>query len=99
MSVQRTPEDQLRLAEVDLGLAVEQFLRSAVGKYLVGRAKHELDDAVERLKLINPYQPRAIQEIQNEIWRADTFEKWLTDAILHGRNAEEQLTSSENNGD
>jgi hypothetical protein len=86
---------RLLLAEVDLGLACEQFVKSDVGRYLIGRAKVESEDAVERLKGVDPDNPKVIRDIQNEIWRSDTFEKYLTDAILAGRNAEEQLQHDE----
>jgi len=86
-----TAEQRLLLSEVELGVAVEQFARSTVGKYLIDRSKGEAEDAIERLKTADPDNAKLIRDLQNEIWRAETFEKYLTDAILGGRNAEEQL--------
>lgn len=86
-----TDEERLLLAEIDLGLAAEQFLRSAVGKYLTGRAIAQSDEAIDKLKVADPDDAKLIRTIQNDIWRADTFAQWITDAIRGGNNAEEQF--------
>lgn len=86
-----TPDERLLIAEIDLGLATEQFVKSDVGRYLIGRARGEAEEAIERLKKVDANDPKSIREIQNEIWRAESFQQWLEDTILGGRNAEEQF--------
>lgn len=89
------PTDQQRelLAEVDMGLAAEQFLRSKLGKYMVARAAHEAETAIDKLKIIDPNDVNGVRALQNDIWRGDSFATWITDLIRGGKTAEHQLTN------
>src|SRR5450759_2410929 len=99
MSKSPTPEQRLLLAHVDIGLQVKQFLASDVGRYLIGRAAEESDEAMAELKKVEPTNGKLIRELQNKIWRADTFAQWLTDSKLDGEHAEETLKQDEDNRD
>lgn len=92
MATGPTEEQRLLLSEVELGLEIEKFLRGPIGIYLLERSKDQADEAMAKLKVVKPENTEQIREIQTEIWRCDSFEQWLRDAILNGRNAEEQLT-------
>lgn len=92
-----TAEQRLLLAEVDLGLEADQFLRSKIGKYIVGRATDQSEAAMEKLKIVDPTDAKAVQSIQNDIWRADTLATWITDLIRGGKNAEDQINQGNDN--
>lgn len=89
------PEVRLLLAEVELGLDVEQFMQSKVGRYLVGRAMHEADQATEQLKTADPENSKEIRRLQNEIYRSNQVIEWLNEALQAGKNAEEQIHQNE----
>ena len=82
--------DELK-AEFILGLDAVDFAKSDVGRYIIGRLKQDRDDAVDRLKTVFPWRWRKIQELQNQIWRTETVEKYLGELIINGKNAERIL--------
>lgn len=85
------PEIKLIHETIDFGFQVEAFLLSPVGKYLVGRAEGEIDEAVQQLKVANPTDAALIRELQNKIYRAESVQFWLAEAIQEGTNAQREL--------
>lgn len=83
--------DQLAMAEVKLGIELEQFLNSETGQYLHGRAAADLHDAWVELEKVDPTDPEAIRKTQNKAWVARNFLAWMAEAISNGRNAEQRL--------
>lgn len=79
------------MAEAILGRDARDFLNTELGRFLLGRAKQERDDALESLKNVYPWRRRKIQELQNIIWRTESFEQWLAGLIIDGNNAERVL--------
>jgi hypothetical protein len=79
------------IAEAVIGKDGEDFVRSELGKVLLGRAKLEKEEALYELSKVLPWRRRKIQELQNKVWRADTFEAWLYELITDGRAAEVRL--------
>jgi len=79
------------MAEAILGRDAREFLNTELGKYLLGRARLERDAAVEALKSVFPWRKRRIQELQNTIWKCESFEGWLASLIMDGHNAERIL--------
>ena len=74
-------------ASMQFGLRVQQFLKTDVGQYLVGRARIEADEAVEKLKTCPSWRPKLVQKYQNQIMVAEWFEHWLAGAVQDGLNA------------
>ena len=80
------------VASAVFGKEVEEFLRSDIGVYLIGRATSEEREAVERL--IAGAHTMAIKDIlreQSVIERARTFRDWLGWAVQDGLQALEML--------
>lgn len=73
------------------GKEVENFLRSELGDYLLTRAKDKKEQAVEKMKSVNPFDPEEVVRVTNEIRIADMFMDWLAEAIQMGREAQENL--------
>jgi hypothetical protein len=46
---------------------------------------------VEALKVVDPYDSKAVQDIQNRIAVAESIMGWLGDAVAEGQSAIEQL--------
>lgn len=82
------------MGKAAFGIEVESFLQGPVGKYLTRRAHLEVDEAVRELKTVDPTDTKKITELQNRIFRGESFDQWLAEAIQEGWAAEETLRSS-----
>lgn len=69
------------------GKIVENFLSSEIGDYLLGHARTEEEEATALLVRTSPWRRRRIQQLQNQVWRAQQFQVWLADAIVAGQQA------------
>lgn len=78
-------------AEAVLGRDAEEFFSSDMGRYLIGRAQLEAQEAMEQLKKVSTWRRRRIQELQNKIWRAESIEAWLVELVSSGKAAEAAL--------
>lgn len=77
------------------GKVVENFLGSDIGDFLLGKAKAEEESATRALISTSPWRRRRIQQLQNQIWRAQQFQVWLAEAILDGQQATNLLEGAE----
>jgi len=82
-------------AEAMIGRDAEEFLKSDIGNYLLGCADQEIDEAMHELKNVHPWRTRKIKELQNKIWRAESFKQWLAELIIRGQQALQNLESDE----
>lgn len=80
------PEDPQVRAAV-FGEQVQEFLRSDVGRFLIGRAEKELAHQMSLLKLVDPRVPEQIIRLQVRIEQLEKFEGWLADAVQEGLTA------------
>lgn len=79
------------VAEADMGRQAREFLSSDIGRYLLGCAQQEHQEAVEKLKKVGFWRRRRIAELQNQAWRAESLMLWLRDLLIRGRAAESAL--------
>ena len=79
-----------------LGHQAEAFVASDVGRYLIARAEYEAAEANAALKSVFPLRWRRIMQLQNEIYRAESVQRWLMDAITDGAAAERAITGDDN---
>ncbi len=82
-------------AEAMFGRDAEEFMNSEIGRYLTGCAEQEIEEAVHQLKHIHPWRTRKIRDIQAQIWRAESFKQWISEAIVRGQQALQQLEVDE----
>lgn len=85
------PTTRNLVGEADLGNETAEWLRSAVGRYIVGCAKQEIAEAHELLAKTSPWRRRRIQELQNRVWRAESLLAWLRELLLGGHAAHQAL--------
>ena len=93
MIEQQSAETIAILKTIDFGAEVKAFLGTNIGKYLVAKAEGEVADAVEELKTVSPSDPVAIADLQNRVYRAESFQYWLAEAIQTGQSVEYQFTN------
>ena len=89
------PEARAHFAEAALGKDAEELVGSDIGQYLVGVAQQEVREAYEELKKVSPWRVLKVQELQNRIWKAETFVTELRALILNGRTAARKLEEVE----
>lgn len=85
----------LLFAEAVLGRDAEEFLATDLGRYLVGRCDQEIEEAQAELSRVSPWRRRRIQQLQNTIWRAQSFKGWLGALITDGHAAQAALEDQE----
>lgn len=83
--------NELLVAEAVLGRDAEEFLRSDIGRYIVGRCQQDIEDAHAGLTSVSPWRRNRIKELQNQAWRAKSVQGWLVELIQQGRQAEQAL--------
>lgn len=79
------------IAEAMLGKDAEEFLNSDVGRYLLARAKEEIEQAQDELSSVSPWRRNRIKQLQSQVWRARSVKQWLAELITAGRQAESLL--------
>lgn len=82
-------------AEAMIGRDAEDFIQSDIGRYIVGCAEQEAQEAMDQLKRVYPWRRRKITELQNKIWRAESIQSWIAELIIKGKQATQQLEGEE----
>jgi uncharacterized protein YfbU (UPF0304 family) len=67
--------------QVRFGAQVQQFMQSDIGRYVLNLAADEVDDAVKRLKQVDPENAGEIRRLQAIIQRNEGFGLWLQEAV------------------
>ena len=75
------------MAIANFGDEVDQFLKSQVGMYLLGRAERDAAEAMLLLKDCDPNDWKTVQKLQNSIKLAENVEDWLKEAVAAGLDA------------
>lgn len=86
------------IAEVDLGRQAKEFFASDLGRYILGCATQEIQEAQMGLAEVNWWNIWKVRKLQNKIWRARSLIGWMADLVRQGKQAEVTLTEGEGNG-
>jgi len=83
-----TPDpNAVLLAQGSIGADADDFMKSELGRTMVGLARVEAKVAMDALKAVDAEDVKGIRKLQNEIWLAERFEGWLVQLIMRGRQA------------
>lgn len=88
-------DSQTLMAEAILGKDAEDFLKSEVGQYIVGRIEQDIEDAKSKFIEVDPTDAKAVMSLQNDIKRAESLKQYFHEIIVAGRNAFNLLKSEE----
>lgn len=80
-------------AQINLATEAISFYESDLGKYVVGAAQFEIDDAANRL--IRENDPEKITNLQLKIRARQLALEWIGDTIRLGEDAIGQLRGDE----
>lgn len=83
------------LDRAQFGKQVELFWGSRVGEYLRARLHEVYTVAIQELKTVDPTDTKRIRELQNDIFKAESFEQWLSQAVTDGLKSLEILEGDE----
>lgn len=78
---------------VELGLDARQFLESSLGKHVAQRALDEMYAATQALAEVDPFDHKAIVQLQLNHRIASAALSWLAQAIEAGTQAETTIMS------
>ena len=84
-------EKELLIAEARLGLQTREFLKSEVGRYLIGRANKAKEESFEAWSVTDPNDAETIRELQFRARLPSLVITWLEEAINQAKHAESSL--------
>jgi len=84
-------ERDLLYAEAKLGVQCKEFLKTPVGKLIIGRAEKAHEEAFEAWIGCDPNDPESIRELQFRARLPLLISQWLEQAINQATLAEENL--------
>lgn len=85
-------DDQANLQirrQITVGMDMEIFLRSDVGMFLCSRATTEIQNLRSQMDNVNPDNPSAIRDLQQEIAVRKVWKDWIDGAIQEGLVAQQ----------
>lgn len=83
------------IATAAIGRDADEWIKSDLGQVVLGIARQEAEAATEKLKRTSAWRRRRITQLQAEIWRAESFERWLTELMAEGEQALHRLEYEE----
>ena len=85
------PESMGLHLEYDMGEQAAEFVYSDIGRYMIGAAKQDMQEAHMKLSRTLPFRWRRVQQLQNEIRVGEKFLLYLRDLIIRGTAAGKAL--------
>jgi len=85
-------------AEARFGELVKDFLMSDVGRYLHGRSKVTVDNAMKKMLDLDANADdfaKQFKDLQEEAYHAEHFMKWLADALTDAELAAQNLENED----
>lgn len=82
-------QDDILIAEAEIGEEARKFIESDLGRCILGIAKQEAQEALEKLAETLPTDIEGIMELQGAVKMCRAFEQWLIELISKGENAVE----------
>lgn len=92
------PTSRVLMSEVILGQDGEEFLRSELGKTMLGMARQDYAEAVLKLAEVPWWRKGQIRSLQRQADHAKRFLDYLRELILRGRSAQAALAEGEDHG-
>ena len=71
------------------------FFKTDLGKWFMVRIDEEVEVAIEKLKTVDPEDPKMVRAAQNEVRIPETLKIWFNEILIQGELALEQLNMDE----
>lgn len=82
--------DETSAKAIVLGEQCREFLGSPVGRYIVGAAEHEANEAMRAFAEANAADEAQIRQLQQPVYLYCTIQRWIDEAITAGVSAEQE---------
>lgn len=69
---------------IAMGRQAEIFFTTDLGRYIEEMAQLEVEEASDKLAIVDPYDVKEIQKLQNIIARHISFKQWMMNLIAQG---------------
>lgn len=80
---------------IALGHQAELFFNSELGQYIEEMAQMEVEDASDKLAVVDPFDTKQIRKLQDQIARYVSFKQWMYNAIAEGNAAYQEYLEEE----
>lgn len=80
---------------IAMGHQAELFFQSELGRYIEEMAQQEVENASDKLAVVDPTDVEEIRKLQNTIAKFVSFKQWLINAIAEGDAAYHEYLSEE----
>lgn len=87
--------DDPLFARATLGIEAEKFLGSRIGRFIIERAEEEIEQAYQKLAVVDPEDTGVIRDLQGQIAVARAIPNWVGLAIQDGIQAEAIIREEE----
>jgi len=83
------------IAEAQVGQEAEDWLNSELGRYAVGCANQDIQEAMDQLKRVDPDDSKMIRDLQLKITSRELAIRWIMEMIDRGNDAFQQLNTEQ----
>lgn len=99
MGIDHDSDDSL-LATYHIGQQFDEFIRSDLGRYLIGKAEQDELNLLHELQTVPAHEQNAIADLQQRSRAPRLFIEWIEEAIQAGAEAklEYEFRIAENGG-
>jgi len=87
--------DRHTQAQIDMARLTEDFWRSEIGQYALGRCEQIITDCKNKLVKVDPDDADAIRQLQFEIYKAGAVPGFFNELLAEGRQALNVIESTD----
>jgi hypothetical protein len=92
-------ENDELMQRAQFGREVELFWGSRIGQYLRERATECYTSAIQELETVDPTDVKRIIKLQSDIFKAKSFDTWLSEVVTDGLKSLDLLEGESGNAD
>jgi len=79
------------MVSIAMGVSLTNFFETPVGKHITEKAEAERASALEEMASVDPFDGKAVAQLQRRVAVVDGAMQWLADTITEGHEAQARL--------
>ena len=88
-------DDSTLHAQIDMGNLADEWWKSELGQYVLGRCGQIIENAQRELLTADPADMEKIRKLQTDAWKAGAVPGFLNELLVQGRQALNTLESTD----
>lgn len=92
-----TADNNVLIAEAMMGKLTEEFIKSELGRVMLGLVEQDEKVALTQLAKVSPWRRRRIQQLQNEVKFCQLFKQKLVTLVQRGASAMHEIELRDQN--